>query len=130
VIRLYENFIAELRIPKGWSQEINFNIVFNQGCLMSPILFSIYIEKLEYCLEVTGCVGTTLSSIEIVILLYVVDIVVMTRNLYDLNNQLRILKEFFTSTCMIVNTEETKVMIIKSNKITYDTFLYDNNILD
>jgi hypothetical protein len=27
---------------------------------------------------------------------------------------------------MTVNTYKTKVMIIKSSKITYDTFIYDN----
>ena len=31
---------------------------------------------------------------------------------------------------MTINTDKTKVMIIKSNKIPYDTFLYDNNNLE
>ena len=31
---------------------------------------------------------------------------------------------------MIVNIDKTKVMIVKSNQITYDNFVYDNNILD
>jgi hypothetical protein len=31
---------------------------------------------------------------------------------------------------MTVNTDKTKVMIIKSNKITYDTIVYDNNNLE
>jgi hypothetical protein len=31
---------------------------------------------------------------------------------------------------MIVNTKKTKVMIIKCNKITYDTFVYENNNLE
>jgi hypothetical protein len=31
---------------------------------------------------------------------------------------------------MTVNTDKTKVMIIKSNKITYDTFAYDKNNLE
>ena len=31
---------------------------------------------------------------------------------------------------MSVNTDKTKVMIIKSNKIPYDTFVYDNNNLE
>ena len=30
---------------------------------------------------------------------------------------------------MTINTDKTKVMIIKSNKISYDTFLYENNNL-
>ena len=31
---------------------------------------------------------------------------------------------------MIVNTNKTKVVIIKSNNIPYDTFIYDNNNLE
>jgi hypothetical protein len=31
---------------------------------------------------------------------------------------------------MTINTDKTKVMIIKSNKITYDTFVYENNNLE
>ena len=29
-----------------------------------------------------------------------------------------------------INTDKTKVMIIKSNNITYDTFIYENNNLE
>ena len=54
----------------------------------------------------------------------------MERNPYDLSKQLRILKDFCSSTCMTMNTEKTKAMIIKSNKITHDNFVYDNNILE
>ena len=31
---------------------------------------------------------------------------------------------------MAINTDKTKVMIIKSNKITYDTFVSENNNLE
>jgi hypothetical protein len=54
----------------------------------------------------------------------------MARNPYELSKQLKILKEFFSSTGMTMNTEKTKVMIIKSNNITYDNFVYENNILE
>jgi hypothetical protein len=52
------------------------------------------------------------------------------RSPHDLENQLRILKDFFSNMGMTISTDKTKVMIIKSNKITYDTFLYDNNNLE
>jgi len=57
-------------------------------------------------------------------------IVLMARSPHDLENKLRILKDFCSNIGMIVNTDKTKVMIIKSNKITYDTFAYDNNNLE
>ena len=48
----------------------------------------------------------------------------------DLENQLRILKEFCFNMGMTVNTNKTKVMSIKSNNIAYDTFVYDNDNLE
>jgi hypothetical protein len=54
----------------------------------------------------------------------------MERSPHDLENQLRILKEFFSNMGMIVNTDKTKLVIIKSNKIPYDTSVYDNKNLE
>jgi hypothetical protein len=97
---------------------------------LSPTLFGIYIDKLEECLEKAGCVGTTLTGIVINLLIYVDDIVLMGRSPRDLENQIRILKEFFSNMGMTVNIDKTKVMIINSNKIPSDTFVYDNNKLE
>ena len=51
------------------------------------------------------------------LLIYADDIVFMARSPHDLENQLRILKDFCSNVGMTVNTDKTKVMIIKSNKI-------------
>jgi hypothetical protein len=127
---LYEIVIAKFRSTEGWSEEIDCNIGVKQGCPLSPTLFSIYIDKLEYCLEVASCVGPTLTSIVIILLLYANDIVLMARNPYDFKKKLRIIKDFCSSTMMTMNTDKMKVMIIKSQKITYDSFMYDNNSLE
>jgi hypothetical protein len=125
-IRLYENVISKFKNTEGWSKEINCNILVKQGCPLSPTLFGIYIDKLEDCLEEAGCVGPTLTGI---VILYAYDIVLIARGPHDLENQLRILKDFCSNMGMTVNTNKTKVIIIKSNMITYDTFVYDNNNL-
>jgi hypothetical protein len=54
----------------------------------------------------------------------------MARSPHDLENQLRILKDFYSNMGMTVNIDKTKVMIIKSNKIPYDTFVYENKNLE
>ena len=125
---MYENVIAKFKNIEGQSKEINYNIIVKQGCPLSPTFFGIYIDKLEECLEKVGCVGPTLTGIVINILLYDDDIVLMARSPHDLENQLRILKDFSFNMGMIVNTDKTKVMIIKSNNITYYTFVYENNL--
>jgi hypothetical protein len=96
---------------------------------LSPTLFGIHIDKLEECLEKEGCVGPTLTGIVINLLFYADDIILM-ESPHDLQNQLRILKDFCSNMGMTVNTYKTKVVIIKSNKIPYDAFVYDNNNLE
>ena len=82
-------------------------------------------------MEAAGCVGPTLDNIVIILILYANDIIVMERNPYDLSKKLRILKDLYSSTSMTVNTDNTNsFMIIKSNKITYDNFVFENNILE
>jgi hypothetical protein len=91
-----------------------------------PYPFGIHIDKLETYLEETGFVGPNLIGIVINILIYDDDITLMERSPHDLENQLRILKGFFSDMDINVNTDKTKFVIIKSNKITYDSFIYDN----
>jgi hypothetical protein len=129
-IRLYENVIAKFRNIEDWLEEINCNIGVKQGCPLSPTLFGIYIDKLEGCLEEVGCVSTSLVGIVIILLLYADNIVLMARSPYDLDKQLKILKDFFSSMGMTINIDKTKVMIIKSKMITYANFMYDNNNLE
>ena len=66
----------------------------NKVSPLSPNLFGIYIDKLLKCLEEAGCAGTILARIVIALLIYVDDIVLMTRCPYDLDKKLRILKDF------------------------------------
>jgi hypothetical protein len=129
-IRMYENVIAKFKNIEGWSKGINCNIIVKQGCPLSPTLFGIYIDKLEDCLEKEGCVSPTLIGIVINLLLYANDIILMEMSPHDFENQLRILKDFFFNMDMTVNTDKTKVMIIKSNKIPYDTFIYEKSNLE
>jgi hypothetical protein len=129
-IRMYENVISKFKNTEGWSKEINYNIRVKQGFPLSLVLFGIYIDTLEECSEKADCVSPTLTSIVINILLYADDIVLMARIPHDLQNQLRILKDFCCNMGMTVNIDKGKVMIIKSNKIPYDTFVYDNNNLE
>jgi hypothetical protein len=54
----------------------------------------------------------------------------MAMSPHDLEDQLRILKDFCSNIGMTLNTDKTKVMIIKSNKIPYDTFVYEKNNME
>ena len=125
-----ERLLSSLGTLTDDKQKINCNIRVKQGCSLSLTIFGIHIDKLEGCLEEVGCVGMTLVSTIIILFLYANDIVFKARSPYDLNKQLKFLKEFCSNMCMIVNTNKTKGMIIESQKITYYNFMYDNDNLE
>ena len=127
-IRIYENVIFKFKNIVGCS-EINCSTGVKQGCPLSPTLFCIYIDKMEYFME-GGCVSPTLIGIVINLLLYANAIILITRSPHDIKNQLRILKYIFSNMGITVNTNKTNLMIIKSNNTTYDTFVYEKNNLE
>jgi hypothetical protein len=96
-IRMYEKVIAKFKNTEGWSKDINYNIRVKQCCPLSPALFGIYIDKLEDFLEKTGCVVPNLTRIVINLLVYVNHIILMARGPHDIENQLRILNDFFSN---------------------------------
>ena len=49
---------------------------------------------------------------------------------YDLEKELKTLKTFCSSMGMTVNIDKSKVMIIKSQNMTYVSFMYDENNLE
>ena len=50
---------------------------------------------------------------------------------YDVDKQLKILKDFFFSSMnMLVNIDRTNFMIMKSKKTTYTSFMYDKQKLE
>jgi hypothetical protein len=125
-----KTLLISLKTPRFGQKRLTAILESNKVLPCSPTLCGIYIHKLEECLEKEGCFSPTLTSIVINLLLYADDIVLMERSPHDLENQLTILKDFCSNMGMIFNTNKTKVMIIKSNKIPYDTFVYDKNNLE
>ena len=73
--------------------------------------------------------ATILARIVIILLLYDDDIVLMERCPSNLDKQLRI-HNFCSNIGMTVNTDKTKIMIIKPKKDTYANFIYDNKNLE
>ena len=67
-------FATKFMNSHGWQKEINCNALVKQGCCLFLTLLSIYIDKLESCLDEANCahtIGTILTNVVIIFRLYV-----------------------------------------------------------
>ena len=129
---LYSNTKCAVKISDNRTPFFSYNRGVRQGCVLSPILFNIFIDELPKLFEKTNSDpfllpnGTKLSS-----LLYADDLVILSRSKNGLQNCLNILNEWSKKWMMNVNLKKNKIMIMqKHNSKTKKSefFLGDKNI--
>ena len=86
-----------------------------QGCLLSPVLFALYLHDLNRQIKESSQ-GVMVDDISIHSFLYADDLVLLAKNRKDLQSQLDTLDKFSKSLKMEVNLDKTKVMFIQKQK--------------
>ena len=94
----------------------NYNRGVRQGCLLSPLLFSLYINDLVECLENGGAHGVSLWDIRLCAMLYADDLILLAESENDLELQMEILGKYKIEWNMEINPKKSKVMIFNDPK--------------
>ena len=82
-----------------------------QGCVLSPLLFSLYTEELILRVKRTG-VGMTVSSERLVILMYADDVIIMCGSGEDLQEVLDSVSEYERDFSVKFSADKSKVLVI------------------
>ena len=82
-----------------------------QGCILSPCLFTLFINDLPGELERGGARGIDLRDMVVRILMYADDGALVARSMEDLQLMLDILHEYCSKWRLLVNVDKTEVMI-------------------
>ena len=84
-----------------------------QGCLLSPVIFSIFVNELSKLIESSDICGIQLfpDITEILLLLFADDIALMADSVRGLQKQINITEKFCDTYKMVVDTVKTKVMV-------------------
>ena len=88
---------------------------FKQGCLLRLTLFSLFINELAHDMTSSGRHGVPFSpnDIEMFIMLFADDIILMSATIASLHNQLNVLRDCTQRLHLNVNLSKTKVMIFR-----------------
>ena len=86
-----------------------------QGCTLSPMLFSLFINEIALSVEQPGMHGIQLlpGLVEIFLLLFADDIVLISDTPRGLQNQLDVLSSACKDLFLHINTDKTKVMVFR-----------------
>ena len=131
---MYSNTKCAIKLSNCRTPFFPYKKGVRQGCILSPLLFNIFINEIPKLFEKTQSDpfilpnGTTITS-----LLYADDLVILSRSKSGLQNCLNQLNEWCNKWLMEINTKKTKIMIFQkhNSKLRTDLqFHIGNNKID
>ena len=112
---MYNSLVSCIRANCEFSEFFDCPVGVRQGCVLSPTLFSVFINQLADHMNEKGKHGIQLlpGIMELFILLFADDVVLFSTSPAGLQNQLNILKTCCDSMKLSVNINKTKVMVFR-----------------
>ncbi|XP_043476186.1 uncharacterized protein LOC122507501 [Leptopilina heterotoma] len=109
---------TKVRIKKkdGLTDEFWTSKGVRQGCVLSPILFCIYLTELEEEFKVRNIGGVKIGSLRIWTLAFADDIVLLAYGRDALLDMMDTLKRFLKERQLILSVEKTKILVFNKGK--------------
>ena len=132
--QIYKQVKAQVRSNCGLSDSFSCMNGLRQGCMLSPALFTLFINEFSDLIENSGIPGVQLFSedIQVLILLFADDIALISDTIVGLQRQLQLLKDYCLESKLVVNIVKTKVLVFKmGGRISsHEKWHYDGNLLE
>lgn len=135
ITAIYRSVLSCVKIHDNrLTQFFDCPVGLRQGCILSPELFSIFINEIASAVDGKGMHGIQLlpGLIELFILLFADDIVLLSDTARGLQNQINILNDACKNLSLNINKEKTKVMVFRKGGFLakHEKWLLDGNELE
>ena len=129
---MYNNVKTCVRGCNSYSDFFECAVGLKQGEVISPILFSLFIEDLELFLQEDPNCGLSLDDITFILMLFADDMVILGKDRDDLQNSLDLLEKYCKKWGLQVNTDKTKIVVFRKRGGLFDNekWTYDGVQLD
>lgn len=108
---LYAEVRARVATLDGLTDPFDCSLGVKQGCPLSPLLFGLYIDRLEPLIAACNGAPPTLNGTPVPLLLYADDLLLISSNPAGLQRQLDSLHTFCTASELDVNLTKTQIVI-------------------
>jgi hypothetical protein len=115
VVSIYKTVLSCVRIEDRLTEFFECPVGLRQGCIMSPVAFSLFINELASAVDNRGMHGIQFlpGLVELYLLLFADDIVLLSYTAMGLQNQINVLAESCKNLHLTINNEKTKVMVFR-----------------
>ena len=120
---MYQNVLYRVKMNGFTSQNITSNVGVKQGCVLSPLLFNLYLSDLPRIFT-DECHPIHLNDCKLNCLMFADDLILMSESAEGLQKCLDKLQEYCTKWCLTVNIDKTKVIIFNKGGARYSRYKF------
>ena len=113
LLSMYKDIKACVNCSEGLSPPICCQKGVRQGCNLSPVLFSLFVNDLEDYLADSGYSGICLNNKNIRCLLYADDLIICSSDILSLQGLLCTLKSYCDINDLELNIDKTKTIVFR-----------------
>ena len=110
---MYSKVKSCVKHCSSYSDFFSYAVGLRQGEVMSPLLFSIFVEDLELFLQNDIECGIQIDDILLILLLFADDMAIVGKSPREIQTQLDNLYEYSKTWGLQVNTDKTKIMVFR-----------------
>ena len=113
---IYRGNQVFIKLKDGLLQPINTTIGLKQGCVFSPILFNLFINKISQIFDET-CSPVEMNQVKLNSLLWADDLLLVSQTSTGLQNCIDKMSDFYQELDLKINIKKTKVKIFNKRGI-------------
>jgi len=114
--KIYEETEVMVRTKQGYSEEFETKKGVRQGCVMSPILFNLYLADIDERLKERGIGGVGIGRARIWSLAYADDIVLVANNREAMQDMTSTFKRFLMERKLELCADKTKMLVFNRKR--------------
>ena len=116
---MYTNNKIFVKLSDGLLKPFTTTISVKQGCVLSPILFNLYIDKICTIFD-KSCDPVTANNRDFNCLLWADDLLLVSKSAIGLQNSIDKMHNFYSELGLQINIKKTKIIIFNKRGITFE----------
>ena len=113
---IYKGNQVYIKLTDGLLQPIKSTIGLKQGCVFSPILFNLFINKISSIFDET-CSPVKINNVNLSSLLWADDLMLVSQTSTGLQNAINKMNTFYQSLDLKINIKKTKVIVFNKRGV-------------